>query len=217
MARPDPGSPGSVAAGALAASMMLAGSLVLGACGGGAPDASGRAVAASPDASVPAGTCLPQGPAGSATAAAPPAAGSRAGLPDLVLACFDGSGRVPLRTIGGPAVVNLWASWCAPCRRELPAFQAYARRAAGRVAVIGVDTADTRDAGRSLIQDLSLTFPMLVDDRAELGRALGRTALPLTLFVDGYGRVTHLYQREALDEDRLAALVAEHLGVVLPR
>jgi thiol-disulfide isomerase/thioredoxin len=138
-------------------------------------------------------------------------------LPEVGLPCFDRGRIVYVGQLRGPAVVNLWASWCAPCRTELPAFQQYARRAAGLVTVVGVNTLDTRDAAASVVEDMGLTFPMLVDNRGTLLTALGKTALPVTVFVDRAGRVAYVYQDRALDDDSLDRLVEQHLGVAVPK
>jgi thiol-disulfide isomerase/thioredoxin len=132
-------------------------------------------------------------------------------LPDLTLPCFTGGEPFQLADLRGPAVVNLWASWCGPCREELPVLQRYADRAAGRVHVLGVVTEDRRSAAASLAEDLGVTFPALEDPDALLRVELG-VWLPATLFVDSAGRVQHVLQGP-LDEETLAGLVTERLGV----
>lgn len=179
----------------LAATVLVA---VLAGCGSDAPSGGGTA-----------GTCL--GPATSPVAPAP--AGT---VPDLTLPCFDGSGTVHIRQLAGPAVVNLWASWCQPCLTELPAFQRFAARAGARVPVVGVNTSDDRGRAQSVIDDLKLTFPMLYDDRRQLLTGVDRTALPATLFIADDGRIAYLHNAEALDDAKLARLVREHLGVAVP-
>lgn len=136
-------------------------------------------------------------------------------LPELSLPCFADGLRVQLRDVRGPAVVNIWASWCAPCRRELPAFQRLAQRSQGRLHVIGVNSRDSRDAAAWIGADYGLTFPSLVDDEEQLLRELGRNALPLTILVDGQGRIRHVDASGALTEAALTVLVERHLGVVL--
>lgn len=152
-----------------------------------------------------------------APASGRPADGAGRPLPELTLPCFSGGRTVQLGQLRGPLVVNLWASWCGPCRTELPAFQRYADRTRGLVTVLGVDTADTWTGGTSIIEDFDLTFPNLVDEKAALQAALGRSALPVTLFVDRAGRIAYLYNSTALDEETLELLVEQHLGVVVPR
>lgn len=143
-------------------------------------------------------------------------AGKGEPLPDVALPCFTGGQQVTVSAIRGPAVVNLWGSWCGPCREELPAFQRFAERAAGKVTVVGVDTRDTRAAASSLAGDLGVTFPNLFDPAEQLRAKIGVAALPATLFVDRDGRVRHLYNSTALDDATLATLAARHLGVTLP-
>jgi thiol-disulfide isomerase/thioredoxin len=144
--------------------------------------------------------------------AAPPA--GSAALPDLVLPCYVGGSDVDLPAVRGPAVINLWASWCAPCRTELPVLQDFADRHAGRVRVIGVVSMDEREAAVGLADDLAVRFPQLDDREGRLMRAVERTALPITVFVDRAGRVSELYNGRALDRRTLDDLAERHLGVV---
>ncbi|MGC4804146.1 TlpA family protein disulfide reductase [Micromonospora sp. DT233] len=148
---------------------------------------------------------------------APTPGGARpALLPALTLPCFTGGDPVDLRAVRGPAVVNLWASWCPPCRKELPAFQRLSERAAGRLQVLGVNTRDSRDAAQALGEDFGIRFPVLFDQGESLRRELGRNGIPLTVFVDADSRVRHVDTSGALDDARLAALVREHLGLAVP-
>ncbi|WP_446211733.1 TlpA family protein disulfide reductase [Micromonospora sp. IBSANI012] len=187
------------------------------------PAATGAATPSGAPATAPAtpgaaltGTATP-GAAGTgdapAASGAVGAGGAEAVLPGLILSCFTGGTPVALRDVRGPAVVNVWASWCPPCRKELPAFQRLSERAAGRLQVVGVNSRDTRTAAQSIGEDYGIRFPMLFDQGEALQRELGRNALPLTLLVDAQGRVRHTDATGALDDARLAALVRQHLGV----
>ncbi|MGV9977304.1 TlpA family protein disulfide reductase [Micromonospora wenchangensis] len=137
-------------------------------------------------------------------------------LPELVLSCFTGGAPVALRDIHGPAVINVWASWCPPCRKELPAFQRLSVRAAGQLQVIGVNSRDSRDGAQAVGEDFGIRFPVLFDQGEALQRELRRTAVPLTLLVDAQGRIRHTDTSGALDDARLADLVRRHLGLVVP-
>ncbi|TDC37790.1 TlpA family protein disulfide reductase [Micromonospora sp. 15K316] len=148
--------------------------------------------------------------------AADPTGGTGDPLPALTLSCFTGGAPVALRDVRGPAVINIWASWCPPCRKELPAFQRLSKRAGDRLHVIGVNGQDSRSAAQSIGEDLGVGFPMLVDQGTALQRALNRNAFPLTLLVDAQGRVVHTDASGALDDARLGELVREHLGVAVP-
>ncbi|MFI6759278.1 TlpA family protein disulfide reductase [Micromonospora sp. NPDC050417] len=142
--------------------------------------------------------------------------GSTKPLPAIVLPCFTGGADVPLSDVRGPAVINLWASWCPPCRKELPAFQRLAARSGGQLRVVGVDSRDDRDDARDLATEIGLTFPTLFDAGEKLRTGLAAPGLPATAFVDAQGRVRHLDVSGALDDATLTALVEQHLGVVLP-
>jgi thiol-disulfide isomerase/thioredoxin len=126
--------------------------------------------------------------------AAPPPAASAPGpagpLPDLSLPCFTGESEIALRELRGPAVINLWASWCTPCREELPVMQRLADRAQGQLTVLSVDTGDSREAGGSFATDSGVTMPTLFDTEKKLLNALGQIRLPITVFVDAAGRST---------------------------
>ncbi|MFI5926241.1 redoxin domain-containing protein [Micromonospora sp. NPDC051543] len=144
--------------------------------------------------------------------AATPAADGQE-LPALTLACFTGGAPVALRDVAGPAVINVWASWCGPCRKELPAFQRLSERTTGRLQVVGVNTRDSRSGAQSIGEDFGVRFPILVDQGDALQRELRRNAFPLTLFVDAGGRIRHIDATGALDDAALTTLVRQHLGV----
>ncbi|MQA26562.1 MAG: redoxin domain-containing protein [Micromonosporaceae bacterium] len=157
------------------------------------------------------GTASPSS-TGAVTARAP--APARSAMPSVSLECLgESGGRVDLAAaLGSPVVVNIWASWCKPCREELPHFQRYAE-AADDVLVLGVVSNDTYPASLSLAKELHLRFPTLYDSEGALIKTLGRTALPVTLFIDASGRLAHVYNGQPLTEAALAALAEKHLGV----
>ncbi|MGC4866673.1 redoxin family protein [Micromonospora sp. DT53] len=176
----------------------------------------GTTTSASPGSATPAspgsGTATP---ASTGTSGPTPPAGGSA-LPELTLSCFTGGAPVVLREVAGPAVINVWASWCPPCRKELPAFQRLSERAAGQLQVVGVNSRDSRGGAQSIGEDFGVRFPILVDQGEALQRELKRNAIPLTLFVDADGQVQHIDATGALDDAQLAKLVRQHLGLVVP-
>lgn len=149
------------------------------------------------------------------SALAAPAGAGPSQLPDLRLPCFTGGQKVALTEIRGPAVINLWASWCGPCRTELPVIQALAGRTAGKLTVLGVDTGDRREAGASFAAAKQVTMPTLFDSDQALYRALGGSALPMTVFVDASGRRT-VYPLPLTDKT-LPEQVRAHTGVTVTR
>ena len=128
-------------------------------------------------------------------------------LPDLELPCFTGKEQIALRSVPGPLIVNLWASWCDPCRRELPLMQKVAAQTAGRVTVLGVDTGDRRDAGASFAADKGVSFPTLFDPDKKLANAIAGTNLPITIFMDASGK--SYVNRLPLDAAKLSTLVKQ--------
>jgi thiol-disulfide isomerase/thioredoxin len=144
-----------------------------------------------------------------------PPAGGPTQLPDLQLPCFTGGQKVALTEIRAPAVINFWASWCGPCRTELPVIQTLATRAAGKLTVLGVDTGDRREAGASFAAAKQVTMPNLFDADQSLFNALAGQALPMTVFVDPSGRRT--VYRLPLTEKTLPEQVRAHTGVTVPR
>ncbi|MFE9954951.1 TlpA family protein disulfide reductase [Micromonospora sp. NPDC005299] len=187
--------------------------LAVAGCTGTTVEPAGPAPATRAERPSPFADCAPL----TAAPASGPAPSGAAGdpLPDLALSCFTGGAPVNVRDIRGPAVINVWASWCPPCRKELPAFQRLSERAGGRFQVIGVNSRDSRGGAQSIGEDFGVRFPMLVDQGDAFERALGRNSFPLTVLVDADGRIRHTDSTGALDDARLAELVRTHLGVRL--
>jgi thiol-disulfide isomerase/thioredoxin len=115
-----------------------------------------------------------------------------AGLPDVTLPCLGGGESVDLARLRGPLVITFWASWCGPCKRELPIFQRFAKKYAGRVAVLGIDTNDVRpDAALDLIATSGVRFPLLADPATKVAAGGLRVIyLPTLAFIDADGRLT---------------------------
>jgi thiol-disulfide isomerase/thioredoxin len=108
---------------------------------------------------------------------------------------------------GQVVVLNLWGSWCGPCRAEAPALQDIQEKtAADGVTVLGVDERDTRQAAADFHQDRQLTFPSLYDPS---GRALlalqnyPRSTIPSTIVLDRQHRVAAIYLTEVVESDLL--------------
>jgi cytochrome c biogenesis protein CcmG, thiol:disulfide interchange protein DsbE len=135
-------------------------------------------------------------------------------LPDVELPCLGGGRDVRLAGLDGPVVLNVWASYCAPCREELPVLEQLHQAAGDDLTVLGVDYEDPAPgAALRLAADAGVTFPSVADPGADLRADLEIIALPQTVFVAADGSVVATERRELTSFDLAADLVREHLGV----
>jgi thiol-disulfide isomerase/thioredoxin len=133
-------------------------------------------------------------------------------IPAVDLVPIDAAGEaLSAADIDGPAVVNLWATWCGPCRKELPAFQAVADRLQGTIAVLGVNQGDDAAPAAAYLADIGVTFPQYLDADGDLTAELRITGLPATLFVAADGSVD--VHSGAVDEGELLDLVEAQFGI----
>lgn len=134
------------------------------------------------------------------------------GLPDKTIPCLGGGPSVNLARLRGPAVVNLWAQFCGPCREEMPVLQKFHERYGGRVPIIGVDYTDAQPRlALELAKQTGARYP-LVSDYSENIRVVG---LPTTILIDGQGRIVYKQGMRITSVAQLKKLVATHLGVHL--
>ena len=136
-----------------------------------------------PCASGSGGAC---GPAARNAATAPLLPTRVAALPHFDPATYD---RLLAQLRGTPAVVNIWASWCGPCKDEAPALAAAARSFGDRVQFLGVDIQDGRSGAQDFIDRYGWTYPSVADPDGAIRDDLGFAGVPETLFYDADGRV----------------------------
>jgi thiol-disulfide isomerase/thioredoxin len=111
-------------------------------------------------------------------------------LPDVVMAGLNGPQRSLSSYRGRPLIVNVWASWCGPCRAEAASLERLAWSEAGsRYVVIGVSTDDDRAAALKWLRHSNATVSHYIDSRLTLEHMLGASTIPLTVLVDAGGRV----------------------------
>ena len=113
---------------------------------------------------------------------------ARQPAPDLAGATLDGT-----KLVSSPSqvrVVNVWASWCSPCRAEAPALEELSKSFAD-VQFIGVLTRDNLVSARAFVSRFGITYPTLIDDAilAKFPSALLPNAIPTTLIIDKKGKV----------------------------
>ena len=93
---------------------------------------------------------------------------------------------------GKPVVLNIWGSWCPPCRAEAPHIQAAAAQLAGKASFVGIDTRDNNGSALAYQRSNKITYPSLVDDGTlllSLHGAVSAQSPPVTLVLDAQGRV----------------------------
>ena len=136
-------------------------------------------------------------------------------LPQLSLASLDGR-AVPLAGFAGkPTVINLWATWCPPCRREMPVLQ-QAQGANPDLNFVFVNQGEKADDIQGFIDRQGLALRnVLVDERLQTGSALGHRALPTTLFFDARGQLVSS-RIDELSPATLAQRLNELRGATLP-
>lgn len=112
---------------------------------------------------------------------------------------------------GHDLVVNFWASWCIPCRTEMPLLQSVYLSEKGRVMFVGIDTNDTRNGAQGFIRQVKVTYPTAFDPNGQVASAYGLFGLPVTVFISADGRMAgrHLGQ---FDASSLQAALQEAFG-----
>ncbi len=128
-------------------------------------------------------------------------------LPEIELTDLQTGELVDADAIDGPAIVNLWATWCGPCRTEMPAFQEVSTEF-DDVRFVGVNQGDAGDAAAEFLDEVGVTFDQYLDPNGELTNALRVAGLPATFVIDADGVVVEVHNG-ALDPDGIRALVAE--------
>ena len=117
-------------------------------------------------------------------------------LPDVVMAGLNGPHRSLSSYRGHPLIINVWASWCGPCRAEAASLERLAWSEAGnRYVVIGISTDDDRDAALKWLRHSNATVSHYIDSgpRWTLESMLGASHIPVTVLVDAGGRVVARY------------------------
>jgi cytochrome c biogenesis protein CcmG/thiol:disulfide interchange protein DsbE len=144
---------------------------------------------------------------------------SRGGTPPapaFTLERLDGKGELALESLRGKTVVlNFWASWCGPCRDEMPLLQQGSKRWQARnVVFVGVDIDDLRSDARSFLERFGVTYPNVYDGKSSTVGRYGVTGVPETYFIDPQGRIRYRIAGPVEDADDLDEGIARTLGPV---
>lgn len=117
-------------------------------------------------------------------------------VPDKVLPVLGGSGQGSIAGYRGHWVlVNLWASWCGPCRQEAPELDSFAREYRKRgVTVLGIDVQDNSDDALAFLRENDVRYPQLRSIGDERSAAFGSTGVPENFLVDPRGRLALIWR-----------------------
>ena len=153
--------------------------------------------------SLPALLLLAAGLTAGATAPAPSPA------PDFSLPARDG-GEVRLSSLKGQVVmINFWATWCGPCRKEMPLLeQLQAKYGPLGFTLLGVNVEPDSAAATAWLKGVPVSFPILFDTRNAVAESFGVQGMPSSVFVDRAGRVRHVHRGyQPGDESQYADLI----------
>jgi thiol-disulfide isomerase/thioredoxin len=131
-------------------------------------------------------------PAMAAPQRSPPMVAVGQVLPDAMMTGLNGPNRSLSSYRGRPLIINVWASWCGPCRQEAASLERLAWSEAGsRYTVIGISTDDDRNAASKWLRHSNATINHYIDTgpRWPLEHMLGASSIPVTVLVDAEGRV----------------------------
>jgi thiol-disulfide isomerase/thioredoxin len=109
-------------------------------------------------------------------------------------------------------VLNFWASWCPPCRAEIPHFQESSVKFNGQAVILGVDQGEPLPIVADFGAALGVTYPLLVDQTNAVNQSYNVRALPTTIFIDANGIVREVFTgivNGAVLNDRIGKLLAE--------
>jgi peroxiredoxin len=143
------------------------------------------------------------------------AAEEGAPAPDFTLKTLDGSNLKLSEQRGTVILLNFWASWCGPCRTEMPLLDdLYQEYRDYGFTVLGVNLDENRDQADRLLDKIPVTFPVLFDPQNSTSETYGVDAMPTTVLIDRNGVVRHHhrgYKDGYMDkyEDQVKALVLE--------
>ena len=112
---------------------------------------------------------------------------------------------------GKPLIINVWASWCGPCRQEMGSLERLSHRNGGKqFKVIGISTDDYRERATAFLQKSATRFDHFIDGELLMENMLGADRIPLTLLIDAQGRVlAKFYGIKEWDKPEALALIAK--------
>jgi thiol-disulfide isomerase/thioredoxin len=137
-------------------------------------------------------------------------AGPTASVAKVSFTAADGSATSLSELKGTATVVNLWATWCSPCVKEMPAFDRVAAATPG-VRIIGINVGDSAAAATAFATKLGVRYSQYTDPDGKLSAAFSVSGLPATAFVDASGKVLQVHQGALTEQQLRDELARLHL------
>ena len=113
--------------------------------------------------------------------------------PDFTMLDMEGNEVTLASFFGKPIVLNFWASWCGPCKMEMPEIQKFYDKYGQQIHFLLVSVDESLDAAKTLISDSGYTFPVYFDTTSVGAYTYGASSIPLTFFIDAEGNLTAYY------------------------
>ena len=110
-------------------------------------------------------------------------------LPAVTLPALHGAQLDTVSLIGRPVLVNIWATWCGPCRREMPALTLLSHRMGPGFSVIAIDQGEDARVVNAYVKQFGVDFPVYLDRDQRMGTMLHLVGLPSSFFIDRNGVV----------------------------
>ena len=132
---------------------------------------------------------------------------------EVVAECLDSSPGVNIAAIKGPAIINVWGSWCDPCKEEIPYFAEYFQTKDPQIQLIGVDVEEKRiEDGRMFARTHGIMWPNLFDGDGSTRKYFGM-GVPVTWFIDSDGKVLYKKIGPIKSVEELRTLSFKYFGL----
>jgi cytochrome c biogenesis protein CcmG, thiol:disulfide interchange protein DsbE len=132
-------------------------------------------------------------------------------IPDFKVTDLKGNKVTGNSFQGKPLIINFWATWCAPCKLELPLLQDTAHKYEKNINLIAVDSDETGEVVKKYVAQNNYNLPVMMDESGEMSNAFGVHAFPVTFFIDEKGILQSIHIGQ-LDE-KLIATYLNSIGI----
>ena len=133
----------------------------------------------------------------------------------VTIDCLDRSEGAQLGALRGPMIVNVWGSWCGPCKQEIPVLREFYDKAKGQLQLVGVDVEESSiEDGRKFVESNGILWPNLYDSDGRSREYFGM-GVPVTWFIAADGSVTYKHVGAITDLKQILTLTEKHLGIKL--